>query len=65
MHGASMRRWQLDETVRQVGGMLITDFRGEANHHSFVIEALAQVKKHVESRNTALSPMRVFIGSTP
>ena len=28
MHGASMRRWQLDETVRQVGGMLITDSRG-------------------------------------
>ena len=28
MHGASMRRWHLDETVRQVGGMLITDSRG-------------------------------------
>ena len=28
MHGASMRRWYLDETVRQVGGMLITDSRG-------------------------------------
>ena len=25
MHGAPMRRWHLDETVRQVGGMLITD----------------------------------------
>ena len=23
MHGASMRRWHLEETVRQVGGMLI------------------------------------------
>ena len=23
-----MRRWHLDEAVRQVGGMLITDFRG-------------------------------------
>ena len=28
MRGASMRRWHLDETVRQVGGMLITDSRG-------------------------------------
>ena len=28
MHGASMPRWHLDETVRQVGGMLITDSRG-------------------------------------
>ena len=28
MHGASMRRWHLDETVQQVGGMLITDSRG-------------------------------------
>ena len=28
MHGASMRRWHLDEAVRQVGGMLITDSRG-------------------------------------
>ena len=28
MHGASMRRWHLDETVRQVGDMLITDSRG-------------------------------------
>ena len=28
MHGASMRHWHLDETVRQVGGMLITDSRG-------------------------------------
>ena len=28
MHGAPMRRWHLDETVRQVGGMLITDSRG-------------------------------------
>ena len=27
-HGAPMRRWHLDETVRQVGGMLITDSRG-------------------------------------
>ena len=27
MHGAPMRRWHLDETVRQVGGMLITDSR--------------------------------------
>ena len=25
MHGAPMRRWHLDVTVRQVGGMLITD----------------------------------------
>ena len=23
-----MRRWHLDETVRQVGGMLVTDSRG-------------------------------------
>ena len=28
MHGAPMSRWHLDETVRQVGGMLITDSRG-------------------------------------
>ena len=28
MHGAPMRRWHLDETVRQVGGSLITDSRG-------------------------------------
>ena len=28
MHGAAMRRWHLDEAVRQVGGMLITDSRG-------------------------------------
>ena len=28
MHGAPMRRWHLDETVRQVGGILITDSRG-------------------------------------
>ena len=28
MHTASMRRWHLDETVRQVGGMFITDSRG-------------------------------------
>ena len=28
MHAASMRRWHLDETVRQVGGMLITYPRG-------------------------------------
>ena len=28
MHGALMRRWHLDETVRQVGGMFITDSRG-------------------------------------
>ena len=28
MHGAPVRRWHLDETVRQVGGMLITDSRG-------------------------------------
>ena len=28
MHGASMRRRHLDETVRHVGGMLITDSRG-------------------------------------
>ena len=27
-NGASIRRWYLDETVRQVGGMLITDSRG-------------------------------------
>ena len=27
MHGAPMRRWHLDEAVRQVGGMLITDSR--------------------------------------
>ena len=26
MHGAPMRRWHVDETVRQVGGMLITEF---------------------------------------
>ena len=29
MHGASMRRWHLDETVRQAGGTLITDSRGK------------------------------------
>ena len=28
MHGAPMRRWHLDEAVRQVGGKLITDSRG-------------------------------------
>ena len=28
MHGASMRRWHLDEAVRQVGGTLITHSRG-------------------------------------
>ena len=28
MHGAPMRCWHLDETVRQVGDMLITDSRG-------------------------------------
>ena len=28
MHGAPMRRWHLDETVRQVSGMVITDSRG-------------------------------------
>ena len=28
MHGAPMRRWHLDETVRQVGGMLIRYSRG-------------------------------------
>ena len=28
MHCASMRHWHLDKTVRQVGGMLITDSRG-------------------------------------
>ena len=28
MHGAPMRRWHLDETVRQVGGMFITDSPG-------------------------------------
>ena len=28
MHGAPMRRWHLDETVRQVGSMFITDCRG-------------------------------------
>ena len=28
MHGASMRRWHSDKTVRQVGGMLITGSRG-------------------------------------
>ena len=28
VHGARMRRWHLDETVRQAGGMLITDSRG-------------------------------------
>ena len=27
MHGAPMRRWHLDEAVRQVGGMLITHLR--------------------------------------
>ena len=27
MHGASMRRWHLNETVRQVGGMLVADSR--------------------------------------
>ena len=27
-HGAPMRRWHLDEAVRQVSGMLITDSRG-------------------------------------
>ena len=27
MHAAPMRRWHLDEAVRQVGGMLITDSR--------------------------------------
>ena len=26
MHAAPMRRWHVDETVRQVGGMLITEF---------------------------------------
>ena len=26
MHGAPMRRWHLAEAVRQVGGMLITEF---------------------------------------
>ena len=31
MHGASMRSWNLDETVRQVGGKLITDSRGIFN----------------------------------
>ena len=28
MHGAPMKRWHLDEAVRQVGGMLITVSRG-------------------------------------
>ena len=28
VHGAPIRRWHLDEAVRQVCGMLITDFRG-------------------------------------
>ena len=28
MHGAPIRRWHLDEAVRQVGGMLITDSQG-------------------------------------
>ena len=28
MHGAPMRRWHFDESVRQVDGMLITDSRG-------------------------------------
>ena len=28
MHCSPMRRWHLDETVRQVGGSLITDARG-------------------------------------
>ena len=64
MHGAWMRRWHLDEAVRQVGGMLITDSR-EVNHHSFDCGALAQVKKHEALRNTALFPMLVFTGSTP
>ena len=31
MHGASVRRWHLDEAVRQVGGVLITDSRGIFN----------------------------------
>ena len=31
MRGASMRRWHLDEAVRQVGGMLITDSQGISN----------------------------------
>ena len=52
MHGVLMRRWHLDETVRQLGGMLITYSRvffflmpsREANHHSFDCEALEQVK---------------------
>ena len=30
MHGAPMRRWHLDEAVRKVGGMLITDPGEEA-----------------------------------
>ena len=66
MHGAPMRRWHLDETVRQVGGMLITDSRGifdALTSHSFDWEALEQVKRHVEFRNSVPSPMLAFTGS--
>ena len=71
MHGASMRRWQLDETVRQVDGMLITDSRGRfdaltrSESHSFDCEALDQVKRHVESRNSVPFSMLAFTWSIP
>ena len=70
MHRASMRRWHLGEAPRQVGGMLITDSRGifdaltRSESPQPRLEALAQVKKQVESRNNVLFPMRVFTGST-
>ena len=45
MHGASMRHWHLDETVRQVGGMLITNSRG-------IFDALTRIEPQLRLRSS-------------
>ena len=65
MHGAPMRRWHLDETVRQVGGMLITNSRSIFAALTKSESPQLRVKRHVESRNNVPSPMLAFTGSTP
>ena len=72
MHSVPTRRWHLDETVRQLGGMLITysrcfffffDAFTRSESPQLRLRSSRTGEKHVVSRNSVPSPMLAFTGS--
>ena len=72
MHGASMRGKHVDETVRQVGGMLITDSRSmfdaltrsESSHLRLRSSRISEEARGIKEQCVP-SPMLAFTGSIP